>query len=365
MILKDEIKKILIVNPFGIGDVLFTTPVIRAIKEKHRSIFIGYWCNERVKEILVNNQMIDKVFDLSRGDLKKIFKVSKIKGIKSLFGLIKKIRREKFDLVLDYSLDNRYGLICKLAGIRKRIGFDYKGRGKFLTSKKKITGYANKHIIEIYADLLKNLNLKPYYLKMDLNVTKEARNHVLNLLKKEGVKEKDCVIAISPAGGASWGKDAYFKLWPAENFTAVAEKAIKKFNAKILLLGDNSEKSITSIISSYLKENVIDLTGKTTLMELAAFIEKSDILVTNDGGPLHMAVALGTKTVSLFGPVDQKVYGPYPHNEMHVVIKSNIECRPCYKDFRFSKCKIDKECLKSISPDRVFEAVRKLVEKGN
>ena len=118
-------EKFLIINPFGIGDVLFTIPVIRALKEKYPGSFIGYWCNERVSRLLKNDPDINKVFDLSRGDVKRLYKGLKRSAV--LFGLVGRIRKERFNAAFDFSLDSRYGLWSKLAGIRKRIGFNYKG----------------------------------------------------------------------------------------------------------------------------------------------------------------------------------------------------------------------------------------------
>ncbi|MFA6350646.1 MAG: hypothetical protein WCY12_06980, partial [Candidatus Omnitrophota bacterium] len=97
-------KRFLIINPFGIGDVLFTTPVIRAIKKAFPGAFICYWCNERVAPILKNNPHIDKVIALSRGDLKKISGRSWLQGIKANVGLFKSVRRQKCDICLDFSL---------------------------------------------------------------------------------------------------------------------------------------------------------------------------------------------------------------------------------------------------------------------
>ncbi|MCX5712228.1 MAG: hypothetical protein NTY47_04030 [Candidatus Omnitrophica bacterium] len=100
-------KRFLIINPFGIGDVLFTTPVVRAIKSAYPKSHIVYWCNERVSPILKNNPNIDKIIALSRGDLKKIFKISWLGGIKANLGLFKSIKAQKCDICLDFSLDHR------------------------------------------------------------------------------------------------------------------------------------------------------------------------------------------------------------------------------------------------------------------
>jgi heptosyltransferase-2 len=100
----------------------------------------------------------------------------------------------------------------------------------------------------------------------------------------------------------------------------------------------------------------INLVGKTSLEILPAIIKNCNLLITNDGGPMHMAAALGIKSVSVFGPVSEVAYGPYPASSQHLVVKQDMECRPCYKNFRLSVCDKDKECLKQVSVEAVLEA---------
>jgi ADP-heptose:LPS heptosyltransferase len=105
----------------------------------------------------------------------------------------------------------------------------------------------------------------------------------------------------------------------------------------------------------------VDLTGKLDLVELAAVMRGLKLLVCNDGGPLHMAVALGVNTVSVFGPVDEKVYGPYPEDKKHAVIKKDMLCRPCYKNFRFPGCSNDRRCLKGITVEEVYDRIKEIL----
>jgi ADP-heptose:LPS heptosyltransferase len=106
----------------------------------------------------------------------------------------------------------------------------------------------------------------------------------------------------------------------------------------------------------------VDLAGKTDLEELSAIINNLYILITNDGGTLHIAVALGKKTVSFFGPVDPKVYAPYPADEKHhIVLRRDLECSPCYIKFHLSGCKRNKECLETIDVGWALDAVSKLL----
>ncbi len=365
-------EKYLIVNPFGIGDVLFTTPVIKALKEKYPDCVIGYWCNERVKNLLKNDPNISKVFALSRGDIKRISKNSPLKSFFTMIGLLKEIRKEKFDVVLDFSLDSRYSLLLKIAGIRKRIGFNYKNRGRFLTDRIDLKGYSEKHVVEYYSDLLKFIGIEHKICPLDLMVTEENTAKARDKLAEFGVLPSGLVLGIAMGGGASWGKDAIYKQWPPEKFGQLAGRLIKDLGARVLLLGSADEKPIADIVGKmgqsplgtvpiFPSKNIIDLTGKLDLEELAAIIKELKLLVCNDGGPLHMAVALGIKTVSIFGPVDDRVYGPYPRGEQHIVIKKDLSCRPCYENFRFQGCFNNRRCLEEITVSEVFEKVKGLL----
>ena len=355
-------KRFLIVNPFGIGDVLFTTPVIRAIKDSEPHSIIGYWCNERVKEILENNQSIYKIFALSRGDLKKVYHKSIWRGIYKFISLVCEIRKERFDTLLDFSLDHRYSLIAKIIGVKRRIGFNYKNRGRFLTDKIDLDGYSGKHVVEYYLDLLKPIGIKPKSYNLELIIAEPSKIKSRGILAEHGINDKDLIIGIAPGAGASWGEDAFRKHWPAIRFGQLADRISNDLGAKIIILGDESEKPIADIIINSMHNKPLDLAGMTSLEELSAVINNLHILVTNDGGPLHIAVALGKKSVSFFGPVDPKVYGPYPPDERcHIVLKKNMECSPCYIKFHLFDCKRNRECLETIDVDSAFNAVKELL----
>lgn len=356
-------KRILVINPFGIGDVLFTTPLVRALEENYPHCFIGYWCNERVKGILEENRNIDRVFALSRGDLKKIFTRSWLNGIVTAIRLFSDIRRYKFDVAFDFSLDHRYGLVALFAGIKERIGYNYKGRGRFLTQRIGLDSYQNKHVVEYYSDLLRFIGITGKTKNLELNVSDENLKKAEDLLRARGIKKGDLAIGIAPGAGASWGKDAGYKHWPALKFAQVAERLVKELGAKVVILGDASEQAISDVVINAAPNQAIDLTGKTTLGVLPGVIKNLSLLICNDGGLLHMAVALGVKTVSIFGPVDERVYGPYPPGSGHKVLKWDIKCRPCYKNFRMGACDKNRECLRSISVEQVLTGIKEVLNK--
>jgi len=360
------VKRVIFINPFGIGDVLFTTALISQIKIAYPDSFLGYWCNERVGPLLEGQPLIDRVFAFSRGDAKRIARRSRLESIRRSLALWSELRRFRFDVALDFSLDHRYSLIAKTTGIKRRIGFNYKGRGRFLTDKINLTGYCGKHVIEYYLDLLGFLDIIPKSGEIKLAVPQAEEGGARRLLLASGIKEGDSIVGLAIGGGASWGKEATRKQWPPESFAKLAEMLNLKAAVKVLLLGDDADRPVAAKVKAAAGNCVIDLTGKTSLGGLAAVIAKLALLVANDGGPLHMAAALGIKTVSLFGPVDPLAYGPYPSgNKRHIVLRKSPGCSPCYNNFRLAVCSGDNRCLKDISVQEAFDAAGRLLGKVN
>lgn len=359
-------KKILIINPFGIGDVIFSTPLIEVIKNKYTDCFIGYICNKRAYEVLKSDPRIGKIFIYEKDDYRAVLFNSRIECLKMVWKFLNTIRREKFDIVIDLSLGYQYSLLLGLMGIKKRFGFNYRDRGRSLTKKIKIDGFSEKHVIEYYCDILKFLEIDPaeFALMPKVYATKQDIEWADNFIKGHGLTEKDLLIGVIPGCGASWGANAKHRRWDRDNFAAVCDVLSDRFGAKIVLLGDSNEAEICEDVQDKLKHKAIMACGKTNIRNFLGLINKCRLIITNDGGPLHMAVGMGIDTVSIFGPVDEKVYGPYPLTDRHIVIsKKDIACRPCYKKFKHKICD-NRICLKSILPEEVIEAASGLLSKG-
>ncbi len=355
-------KKILIINPFGVGDVLFTTPVISALKKKFPDSFIGYLCQKQTAAILENHPLVDKLFIYTRGDLKQIKKKSYWAYIKMLLKGINKIQSERFDLAIDLSMVSQYSFLLWLLGVKQRFGFDYKRRGIFLTNKLRVNGFGGKHVIEYYFDLLKLLKVREMSKKLKFYTALKDRQYVDNFLAKNNVRKFDILIGIAPFGGASWGKDARSKQWPDERFAGIMRGLLRDYACKIVIFGTNKNVDDCAIFKDVLKsENVVNAIGKTSLGQLAAMIGKCSLFISNDSGPMHIACAKEVDTISIFGPVDENVYGPVGQSARHEIIKANIECRPCYKNFKKPDCS-NIACLDEISEDMVLDVIRKIMK---
>ena len=357
-------KKILVVNPFGIGDVLFTTPVVRVLKQKFPGSYIAFLCNRRSGSVLVNNPGIDELFFFTRGDLKEERKISYFRYLRKLVFAVWKLWSKRFDLVVDLSLVNQYSVIFWLVGIKERWGIDYKGRGRFLTKKISIPGFSGKHVIDYYRELMEYAGILGFENKTELFLSAADRSWADNFLRENNInRSKIKIFGIAPFGGESWGVDAKLKQWPSERFTETARRILKNYPAKIIFFGTKNDFAEAELMKNDLSSpDVLNVSGKTSLGQLAAMISECDLFISNDCGPMHMACALGVKTVSLFGPVDDKVYGPIGGKLRHQVAAGNIACRPCYADFRKPLCG-DPRCMREVMVDQVYKLIEGLNEK--
>ena len=357
-------KKILIINPFGIGDVIFSTPLAETLKNEFPESKISYVCNRRASEFMSANPLVEKVFIYEKDDYRKLWKHSKIKCLKKILSFLACVKRWKPDISIDLSLGYQYSMLAAFIGLKKRIGFNYKKRGIFLTDPVELDTFKNRHVIEYYFDTLKSFNIsrEKYIKKSKIYLSEKTLNSIIDKLKKIGINDKDFLIGMMPGCGASWGSDAKYRRWDKNKFSLLADRLAEKYKAKIMLLGNSEEKTICDYIIDNTKSNIINFCGKTDIKELMGIISRCKFIVTNDGGPLHMAVGLGIKSVSIFGPVDELVYGPYPQSEDHVVVSiKNLKCRPCYKKFRYTKCN-NRLCLDRVSVEEVLKASESLIK---
>ena len=274
---------------------------------------------------------------------------------------IREISHDKFDLCIDLSLEHRYSLFFKLMGIKQRIGFNYKQRGRFLTNRINLNGFEDKHVVEYHLELLKFLEIKPQFQKLELFLKQEEKNYAQAFLEKNGVLKDDLIIGIIPGGGASWGKKANYLQWPYENFAKICSELRKIPRTRIILFGSEADVGICQNIIKILQYTPIEAFGKTNLRQFIALIDKCNLIICNDTGPLHISAALGKKIVCLVGPVDEKVYGPYLPKADQVVIKKDLPCRPCYKKFRVPECNFGLRCLTAITAQEVVSEAERLL----
>ncbi|MDO8603488.1 MAG: glycosyltransferase family 9 protein [Candidatus Omnitrophota bacterium] len=366
-------KNILIINPFGIGDVLFSTVLVRQLRKDNPSSYIAYICNLKVKDVLATNPDINEVFVFERDEYRNEWKKSKVKGVKKFLGFWGEIKKKKFDVVFDLSLGKEYAFLCWWIGIKERKGFNYKKRGRFLTHKIEFDGFNDKPVAEYYLDLFCSRlatrcacgSLEQYSSSGVLSEAKDEvekcetvlvtteydKEYIYNFLNQSGVKDSDILIGIAPGGGMSFGqKNQDRRRWGVKKFAELADK----INAKVVLIWGPGEEGLVKEIASLMKQKPF-IAPATKIREMAALCKRCKLVICSEGGPLHIANSQGVKTVSIFGPVDEKVYGPYPLGN-NITVTSGADCRPCYKKFKLPECG-HKKCLEDISVDWVLDSL--------
>jgi len=356
--------RILIANPFGIGDVLFSLPLVRALREAEKNSSIGYLCNRRTEELVAAWPELDWCLTFEKDEFRAALRDSKMKGIRFLNRTLRAIRKERFDLLIDLSLGWHTGFAGILCGIPRRVGFNFHGRGKFLTRAVPLNGFSGRPVTEHYLDLLEPLEIaRPAAVSTEIKLPERIEEETRHYLENQGLNPSVRMAGIVPGGGASWGPNAVYKQWPAERFALAADHLARRGD-QILLIGDARELPLCRAVADRMSHPPRLIVQTPSLLLLAGLLRRCEIVIGNDGGTLHLAAAVGTPTVSIFGPVDPTVYGPQSGGPSHRVVSKTLACRPCYRSFRFPPCPWENACLKDLEVAPVTEAADDLLKQG-
>jgi ADP-heptose:LPS heptosyltransferase len=355
-------RKILIINPFGIGDVIFSFFLAQALKT-NPDLEIHYLCNERTQELVSLNPAVKKVHIFHRDHFRVLFKRNFLHGLKELASLLKQINTECYEACFDLSMGKEYAFFMMCMGIKKRMGFNYKGRGLFLTHKRVLHGLDEKPVRDYY------LSLMDFF---DKGVASKVLRPALSFgdrqapwtkrLAKLGIKGRYAVV--SPGGGKSWGENAHFKQWDPDSFARTAKALSERHGLQILWIGDGEERTLCDRVRqlSGLKNSI--LLTEDDLGFAAWVLKESQLFIGNDGGLLHLANLVRTPVMGFFGPVDEKVYGPSESLGSVKLLTQKVPCRPCYRKFHFPECQYAKRCLTEISVERVLNVAESLLNES-
>lgn len=336
-----EPKRILIWLQNWRGDVLFSTPFIKAIRKRYKDSHIAVIVNSRCREILEDNKYINEIV-IYDDKIQERSIIGKIRFIISL-------KNKKFDTIFLLHRSLSRAMIACMAGVKERIGYFYKKRNFMLT---KIIEQPTEplHKIEYFLNIASHAGSDISDKSLDFFVNEEDRSYIDELLRRNGVNKGDPFIVINPGG--NWPA----KRWQEEDFAELSDRLIKKYNMKIVISGSENDVSRALRIQELAQEMLTIICGKTTLKQLGALFEKARIAISGDSGPLHIALAVGTGVIALFGPTSPTLTGPYAGGN-YSVIQKDVGCQiPCYDDL----CK-DNRCMKAISVDDVMEKIKTFI----
>ncbi len=338
-----QYKRILVRGLNRIGDALYTLPVFRSLKEAFPSAEVVLLSKPGVLDLYRNNPFIDEIitFDYS----------STHKGLKGRISLIRQLRQRKFDLAL--LLHNCFdaALVAFLAGIPERVGYKKEMRGPLLTHSIDFPE-ESIHRVEYNLRLLRLIGVSVSSTKPELFLSEEEKRWAEEFMANhsKGTVQIGMII----------GSRAETRQWALERFAELTERLTDAYNADIFLLGSHQDQPLAERIIALSERAPVDLTGKLTLRQSMALIERLHIVVANDTGPMHIAAVLGVPTVTFFGAgdlVETRPLGPKVG-----IIRKELPCSPCVKEV----CPEGTlQCLKEITIDEVFEEVSKWLQKSS
>lgn len=336
MKIKKTPKKILIIKPSSLGDIIHSLPFLNAIKNHFTSSEIHWVVAKGFESLLETHPMIKKLIIIHKDDWKNLRNIKST--LAELSEIYSELRNESYDIVIDLQGLLRSGLLAYATGAPIRIGFTEAREGSTMFYTHKIEGGKDIHAVDRYLKIASAIgcDLNEIIFPMPLSIESENIKALKASLGRYAV--------IVP--GARWKT----KQWSAERFAQLIN--LLKINS--IIVGSKNDKTISEYIVSQTGDKALSMAGRTTINELIHLIRGAKIVITNDSGPMHIAAACGIPVVAIFGPTNPLRTGPY--GKHHIIIKSNEPCSPCYK----RRCRSVK-CLNEISAEHIYQIIK---EKG-
>jgi heptosyltransferase-2 len=339
-----NINRLLIRSTNWIGDAVMTTPAIRAIRKNFPDAEISILTKPWVAPVFESNPYVNNI--LIYDDSKKH------KGLCGKMRLAKELKKYDFDAAILLQNAIEAAIITFFAGIPCRIGYDTDVRGFLLTHSVKCTPQIKKiHQTGYYLGILQGIGLKTNGTDLDLFVDKKNKELSAEILKDFGVSPGDKLVGINPS--ATFGPA---KQWFPQRYADLADRIEKVFGARIIIFGGPGDADLGHKISNIMQSSPVDLCGKTTLKEAIALINMCDLFITNDSGLMHVAAALDTPLLAIFGSTNPVTTGPKGSNSR--IVRVPVECSPCLKP----QCpKGHLKCMNNIDVDMVFDVVKEIL----
>lgn len=335
------VKKILVKGTNWVGDTIMSFPAVNSLRRLFPQAHISVLVRSPLDELWKANPAVDEVISYTMPS-----------GVRRLGGelrIARLITQQNMDLAIIFPRSFSAALMVFLAGIPHRIGYTSEGRGWLLTER---VGRSDEvlqwHRMHYYLRLVEALGKisPPPLPSLTLNGT--MGTWASGFLSRHGMTSKR-LIAFNP--GTTYGAA---KSWPPERFAELGRRLVEDHGVSILIFGAArpQEKALNDYIAKKIGTGCLDLSGRTSLVELAALLRCCRLLVTNDTGTMHIAAAVGTRTVAIFGPTDPRATAPL--GKGHELIREDVSCSPCFKRV----CPEDHRCMELIGVDNVYHKVR-------
>jgi len=340
--------RILIVKLSAIGDVVQALPALEAIKRAHPHADVDWAVEEAASDILAEHPLVDRLLVSRRKAWARMLSRPStfLDGLKGFIGFLRELRARKYDIAVDLQGLLKSGVIIGLSRAKRKVGYAGTRELSYLFLNECLPSYdPEKHALERYLDVARYLGAVDPKPACTLPIGRERASMRERL--KGAVPDGKKLVVINPV--ARWKT----KLWQEEKFAQLADRLVLERNAVVVLTGGTADRPVTGRIRAMMKQQAMDWAGETTLRELAALASLSDLFVTTDTGPMHLAAAAGAKVLALFGPTAPWRTGPYGPG--HIVVRTGIPCSPCFR--RECDRTIQMECMHGITVEEVMRKI--------
>ncbi len=368
-----QFKRILLIKPSAFGDVLHTIPVLVKLRERYPQARIDWLITPENSDIVRCHPALSNVVLFPRKDLERIGR--SWSATAGFFRLLYQLWDTRYDLVIDMHGQFRSAVLTLATGAGVRIGFD-RPQGQKETDRHRPaeayrhgwTGaregswlaYTHRipiltldvHAVDRYLWLGPLLGLSDGPPDFRIHVPPECEPSVAELLAACGLSSRPFA-ALFP--GTIWPT----KHWQVEGFADVARHLLRT-GRPVVLCGGPADRERSRLVAQACP-GVVDLTGQTTIGEIVALVRRAEVCVTNDSGPMHLAVALDRPVVSVFGPTDAVWIGPY--GRPNAVVRADLPCSPCYLR-QVSQCPHEHACMKQVTAAMVIERMERILADG-
>jgi heptosyltransferase-3 len=334
-------KKILLIQLRQIGDVLMCTPALRALRSRYKDTYIAFLIEKESSDLLSLNPYLNEVIVVDKKKYKNPFY-----SLKQIW----KVRKNSFDLVIDFLGNPRSAYFSFLSGAKHRVGYDYPFRRYFYNMVIK-NDKTPKYAALTRLDALKILGIENYEVGLDFFISDEARLFAKKFFEESKIDAKDLLVSISPTSRRS------FRRWALERYARLADWLISQFNARIILVWGPGERGFVEKIKHFMKKDPIISYETKNLFELGAILKRCDLHMGNDNGTKHIAVAMGKPTITIYGPANPISWTP-PDFSRHKFLKKEVDCPDC--DRIKHKC-TKLSCLDLITVEDVQKTVVQLL----
>jgi predicted lipopolysaccharide heptosyltransferase III len=339
-----KVRQILVIKLRYIGDVLLCTPVIESLKRSLPQASITMLVNAGTEEVLSHNPYLHDVVVVPQN-----------KDWRRQTDLILRLRSKRFDLALDLTDGDRSAILGFLSGASYRVGFNSENRWRGVLYHRVVKADRHgMHAVNYHLEMLQDIGCKLDHHGPRLYPSDHDRSVADRGLFDKGLPKNSPFAVIHP--GSRW----WFKSWPPEKFSDLAKRIHGSLGYSVIVVGGPKDVKAADEIVLACGSWVKSLAGQISLLQLAALVQRALLFVGNDAGPMHIAAAMGTPVVALFGPTDPQVWGPWGAG--HEVIWKQMDCNPCWQ----SDCQRGElNCMRQITVDEVWQAVTRILNKNS